>query len=65
MCIRDRREAEHRKLALGNSNLIDVNIRELQAFDAASKAIAAQADYFRAVANYEAATGDLGDRLDV
>jgi len=57
------RRAEDRKLLLGQSNLINVNIREVQAFDAASQLIAAQADYFRARANYRAAVGDV--RLDV
>ena len=38
-------------------------LRALQAFDAATTLIAAQADYFRARANYEAATGDLADRI--
>lgn len=54
-------KAEERKLLLGTSNLINVNIRELQAFDAASTVIAAQADYFRAFANYQAALGDVRD----
>ncbi len=52
------RKAEERKLLLGQSNLINVNIREVQAADAASTLIAAQADYFRARANYRAALGD-------
>ena len=55
------RKAEERKLLLGTSNLINVNIRELQAFDAASTVIAAQADYFRALANFRAAMGDTYD----
>ena len=53
------RGAEERKLSLGISNLINLNIRELQAFDAASNLIAAQADYFRALANYRVAVGEL------
>ncbi len=53
------RKAEERKLSLGTSNLINVNIRELQAFDAAATLIETQADYFRALAGYRAATGDL------
>lgn len=57
------RDAEERKLLLGDSNLIDLNIRELQAFDAGTKLIAAQADFFRARANYDAATGDLADAI--
>ena len=35
-------------------------IRELQAFDAATTLIAAQADYFRALADYHAAVGEGG-----
>lgn len=50
--------AEERKLDLGESNLINVNIRELQAFDAATKLIATQADYFKALANYHFSLGD-------
>ncbi len=57
--------AEDRKLMLGTSNLINVNLRELQAFDAASSLISAQADYFRALANYRAAIGDIGDDGDL
>ncbi|MFT5042654.1 MAG: cobalt-zinc-cadmium efflux system outer membrane protein [Hyphomicrobiaceae bacterium] len=49
---------EERKLDLGESNLINVNIRELQAFDAATQLIATQADYFRALANYHFSLGD-------
>lgn len=58
------RKAEERKLLLGQSNLINVNIREVQAFDAASTLIAAQADYFRAYANYHAAVGDSADEIE-
>lgn len=54
------RRAEERILLLGTSNLINVNIRELQAFDAATTLIAAQADYFRALADYHAAVGESG-----
>jgi outer membrane protein TolC len=50
------RLAEERKLSLGTSNLIDVNIRELQAASAAQLLIEAQADYFFALADYEAAS---------
>lgn len=46
---------EERKLELGSSNLIDVNIRELQAAEAARSLVFAQAAYFRAIARYEAA----------
>lgn len=52
---RQLREAEERKLSLGSSNLIDVNIRELQAADAARALIFAQAAYFRSLARYRAA----------
>lgn len=48
-------QAEERKLALGSSNLINVNIRELQAADAARALIFAQAAYFRSLARYRAA----------
>ncbi len=48
-------KAEERKLSLGSSNLIDVNIRELQTADAARALVFAQAAYFRAVARYNAA----------
>jgi len=47
--------AEERKLRLGTSNLIDLNIRELQAADAAVELIETQASYFRALAEYRAA----------
>jgi hypothetical protein len=40
-----------------------VNIRALQAFDAATTLIAAQAGYFGALANYDAATGDLAEQI--
>ena len=60
---RQLRTAEHRKLSLGTSNLIDVNIRELQTFEAASSLINAQADYFRALAHYRATLGDFGERM--
>ena len=46
---------EERKFELGSSNLIDVNIREIQTADAARALIFAQAAYFRAIARYEAA----------
>ena len=49
--------AEERKLTLGKSNLIDVNIRELQAADAAVELIETQAAFFRALADYRAAVG--------
>ena len=46
---------EERKFELGSSNLIDVNIREIQTADAARALLFAQAAYFRALARYEAA----------
>jgi len=52
---RELQRAEERKLGLGASNLIDVNIREQQAADAGVSLIEAQADYFRALARYQAA----------
>jgi len=52
---RQLQRAEQRKLSLGTSNLIDVNIRELQAADAALALIDAQAAYFTALAEYRAA----------
>ncbi len=58
------RKAEERKLMLGQSNLINVNIREVQAADAASTLIAAQADFFRASANYRAAVGDIAASIE-
>ena len=51
------RRAEERKLALGTSNLINVNIREVQAADAAVALIRAQANYFEARVDYRAAVG--------
>jgi len=47
--------AENRKLSLGTSNLINVNIRELQTAEANLALIEAQAEYFRALADYRAA----------
>ncbi|HEM47180.1 MAG TPA: transporter, partial [Alphaproteobacteria bacterium] len=47
--------AEERRLLLGTSNLIDVNIRELQAASAGVALIESQAAYFRALADYRAA----------
>lgn len=48
------RTAESRKLGAGLSNLIDVNIREVQAASAAENLVRAQRDFFRARAEYEA-----------
>ncbi len=52
---RELQRAEERKLSLGNSNLIDVNIRELQAADAERALISTLADYHKARASYRAA----------
>ena len=49
---------EERKFALGSSNLIDVNIREIQTADAARALLFAQAAYFRAKARYVAAVAE-------
>lgn len=54
------RNAEERKLELGSSNLIDVNIREIQAADAASDLIFAQTAYFQALARYKEAIAASG-----
>ncbi len=48
------RSAEVRKLSAGLSNLIDVNIREVQAATAERALVDAQAAYFRALAEYRA-----------
>jgi hypothetical protein len=47
--------AEERKLALGSSNLIDVNIREVQAADAEASVVDQEFSYFAALADYRAA----------
>jgi outer membrane protein TolC len=48
------RDAEERRLELGLSNLIDVNIREVQAATAAQQLVDAQLAYFKALAQYTA-----------
>lgn len=48
------RSAEARKLVAGLSNLIDLNIREIQAASAAQDLVRAQQAYFRALADYSA-----------
>ena len=48
------RVAEERKLTRGISNLIDLNIREVQAATAAKNLVFAQQSYFRALAEYRA-----------
>lgn len=47
--------AEERKLELGSSNLIDVNIREVQAADAEASVVDQAFSYFAALADYRAA----------
>jgi outer membrane protein TolC len=47
-------KAEERKLELGLSNLINVNIREVQTATAARQLVGAQEAYFRALAEYQA-----------
>ncbi len=54
--------AEERKLLLGTSNLINVNIREVQAAEAGLALIETQADFFRALAEYGAATASSPGR---
>jgi len=50
-------DAERAALGLGDSNLIDVNIREQQTAAAAARLIDSLATYFRALADYKAALG--------
>jgi len=49
--------AERRKFALGSSDILYVNIRELYAAEAATKEVKAKADYQRALADYLTAAG--------
>ena len=49
--------AEQRLYELGQSTLFNLNLRELQAADAATARIAALLDYHVAVADYAAALG--------
>ncbi|MCR9094911.1 MAG: TolC family protein [bacterium] len=51
------RDAESRRFALGLSNLIDVNIREIQAATASQELVDAQAAFFRSLATYVARVG--------
>jgi outer membrane protein, heavy metal efflux system len=53
---REVEEAERIRFQLGDSTLFLVNLRELATVDAEVREVAAQADYFRAVALYEYAT---------
>lgn len=48
------RRAEARRLGAGRSNLIDLNIREVQAADAARELVQAQVAFFRALTDYHA-----------
>ena len=54
MLSEELRTAEVRKLQAGLSNLIDLNIREIQVATAARDLVRAQRDYFRALAEYRA-----------
>lgn len=49
--------AERRRLELGQSNILFVNLRELARADAQARAVDALADYFRARADYRAVVG--------
>lgn len=49
------RAAEQRAFELGNSTLLNLNLREQQAADAAKTLVAAQLEYFAAQADYSAA----------
>ena len=49
--------AEVRKLQLGQSNILFVNLRELARADAQAQVVDALADYFRALGNYRAVLG--------
>ena len=53
------RDAESRRLDLGLSNLIDVNIREIQAATAETELVDAQRAFFRATAEYEARVASM------
>lgn len=50
-------EAERQRLALGDSTILVVNLREEAAADAAASAIDASADYHKSRARYQVATG--------
>jgi cobalt-zinc-cadmium efflux system outer membrane protein len=49
--------AERKRYAVGASDLFVVNFRELQTADAAALEVVALADYFAALADYQAAVG--------
>ncbi len=49
--------AEQKAFELGSSNLLNVNLREQQAADAAAELVAAKFDYFVALAEYQASLG--------
>jgi outer membrane protein TolC len=55
-------QAERRKLALGQSELLTVNLRELSAAKAATREVEAKAEYQRALADYFTAAGQLPGR---
>ncbi len=55
---RELERGERRKFTLGTSNLINVNIRELQSAEAAALEVEAGAEYFKAEADYRAAVAD-------
>lgn len=50
-------EGERRKLLLGQSSILTLNLRELATFDAALTVVDAEFEYFRALADYRAALG--------
>ena len=54
---RQMEQAERRQMELGNSNLLNVNIREKQTADAATEFVSAKFSYYLAEADYFAALG--------
>jgi outer membrane protein TolC len=55
--------AEAERLRRGAADLLAVQIREQAAFDAQVTEVDALTEYFRALADYQAATGQAGRRL--
>jgi cobalt-zinc-cadmium efflux system outer membrane protein len=53
-------EAEERRFQLGQSNILNVNVQELAANDAAVREVDAIAEFFRALADFRAARGTIG-----
>jgi outer membrane protein TolC len=51
-------DAERKRLARGDSDILTVNLREIAAFDAELLAIDAAAEYFMAIALLNAAMGN-------